>query len=584
MAAGEDLILLCSLTLRGKRYRFGTETITITNATDETQPEQLLYRAALTPVEYEDAISIGGDLAPDKSVSVTLLFSDDDGDQWSDIVAGDHDLGDGFAELAMIRAGDPWDQRRILLVGRVGSPTYGAHYEPVQFNIAEDPTTDTGALPPSAHTVNDDTWPRAAFVGNVTYLPTDNAYQQLYPRVYGAPGIIYAEDSFEVLPAVPALVVALDSVNATATTREDATNNNSVTDGSCEPATLLLFGHAGSVSNSGNVTVYNRTEDGDLDLPKQVSGWSPTAGQDERGTIITELSVFHSSSTGLRIDADHEVYYSFQTATKGGVWNADRSACMRNAAEIILDLLQLSTLRFDRDRVAALAGQLGGFDLDFFINEQRTPYEIIQDEILPLLPISPVIGPNGLYFAFWNFTAETADAVDTIDPAKRGGYRNSPVQVSDVSSVWNQATMEFALRADNGEYMRSLTVAPHEVAVDGDTWVHPAAYASGTRYTPAGMMMTPRVSETITSDIVYDPATARAVLDWQLRANCAVHEVVEYILPRRYAALDPGSIVVVTDSTIGWTDKICIITSITRGIDDVLVLVRSLPYWVRDAI
>ncbi len=584
ISAGETLVLIITITLRGRRYRFGSEYIEIANSSDQLQPSTLVFHPALSPVEFEDAITIGGDMAPDKSINVTLLFSDDNGDEWASIVNNDHDLGDGLAELAIIKIDDPWRKRRVILSGRVASPSYGGQFEPVQFTINEDPSSDEGLVPASTHIVNDDTWPRGAYVGNVTYLPTDLAYHQYYPRVYGAPGIIYADDSFEVLPAVPALVVALDSVNATATTREDATNNNSVTDGLCEPATLLLFGHEGSVTASGNVTVYNRTEDGDLDLPKQVSGWAPTAGIDERGTRITELSVFHSSSTGLRIDADHEIYYSFQTATKGGVWNSDRSGCMRNAAEIIADLLKLSSLRFDVGRVEGLAANLAGFDLDFFVNEQRSPYEIIQDEILPLLPISPVIGLKGLYFAFWNFTAGRGDVIDSIDTDNRGGYRNSLVEVSDVANVWNERTFEFALRADNGEYARSVTVSPHERQTDQNTWVHPAAYASGTRYTPPGQTMTPRVTTSLQSDVVYDPATARRVLDWQLRANCAVHEQCEFVLPRRYAALDPGSIVSVSDSSIGWGDKICILTSITRGIDDVLVTVRTLPYWVRDAI
>jgi len=150
--------------------------------------------------------------------------------------------------------------------------------------------------------------------------------------------------------------------------------------------------------------------------------------------------------------------------------------------------------------------------------------------------------------------------------------------------VFNRLTIDYGLRADTGEYARALTVAPDNSDSDPDTYVHPAAFASATRYTTPGARLTAREGSPIASDVVYAPQTARAVLEWMLRAHCSVFQTVEYVLPQRYAGLDPGDIVVVTDDAIRWADRVCLVQSITRGIGDVLVVVRTLPYWVRDAV
>ena len=82
IGAGQDLALLLTVTLRGRAYRFGSDHVQVSNAEDDTIPGVLLFRAGLEPVEYEDAISIGSELTPDRSVSVSVLFGDDDGAGW----------------------------------------------------------------------------------------------------------------------------------------------------------------------------------------------------------------------------------------------------------------------------------------------------------------------------------------------------------------------------------------------------------------------------------------------------------------------------------------------------------------------
>lgn len=573
IGAGQDLALLLTVTLRGRAYRFGSDHVQVSNAEDDTIPSVLLFRAGLEPVEYEDAISIGSELTPDRSVSVSVLFGDDDGAGWADLVAADHDLGDGVAELALYRLGDDWKDRRVLVAGRVTSPSYGSQREPVAFTINAEPGEDRGAVLVDSEIVTSDTWP----ITTTNFESADSAIDQMYPRVYGSPGVIYSTDSFDTLPAVPALIVSIDHANLTG----KSTNYDSVNDVLVFAASVLLFRGEGAVDT---VTLYNQSEDDDSGLPKKVTGWVPSTRLDKLDQQVTHVQVTHNatSGAGLQIDESHEIYWSCETIGRGGVYNEDRSGSMRNAAEIMLDLLGMSTLQYDAPRIKALARRLGGFDLDFFVNEQRSPYDVIQDDILPILPVSPVVGERGLYFVYWDFRAQASDAVDEINVQQRGGYRQSLVEVSDVAEVFNEITINYALRADSGEYARTLTVAPENRRNEGSIYVHPVARASATRYTPQGQRLAARVGETIASDVVYDPGTARAVLDWKLRAAAMVRETCEFVLPQRYAGLNPGDVVVVSDSDILWAERVCLVQSITRGIGDVLVVVRTLPDWVRD--
>ena len=571
--AGQALELLLSVTLRGRVLRFATNSVTVTNDQDDILPDLLMFRGGLQPVEFEDAISIGSELTPDRSVSVSVLFSQDDGAGWAEIVSRDQDLGDGIAELSLYRVGDAWRDRRVIVNGRVTSPSYGGQSEPVSFTISAEPGEDRGAVLINSEIVSADTWP----IAPATFETADSAIEQMYPIVYGSPGVIYATDNFDTLPAVPALIVSIDHTNTTGV----SSNKNSVNDSSVEPASVLLFRGDGAADS---VTIYNQSEDDDSGLPKKATGWVPSTRLDKLSQQVTHVSVTHNSTSGagLQIDESHEIYWSCETIGKGGVFNRDRSGSMRNAAEIMLHLLGRSTLQYDEPRIRALEKELGGFDLDFFLNEQRSPYSVIQDDILPILPVSPVNGPRGLYFVFWNFRAEITDAIDEINIDTRGGYRQSLVEVSDVAEVFNELTINYALRADTGEYARALTVAPTNPKNDTAIIEHPISRASATRYTPRGARLQSRVGEKIETDVVYDPGTAAAVLDWKLRSAAMVRETCEFVLPQRYASLNPGDVVVVSDQEILWSNRVCLVQSITRGVGDVLVVVRTLPDLVRD--
>ena len=547
-----DLYTLVTLTARGKDYRFSSRDVAVSNANDESLPGTLHFVGGLEPAEYEDAIELGDSMPPERSTAVSVLFRDDDGDGWATIANADDDLGDATCELSIWRLGDDWQDRRVLLTGAVVSPEYGASYEPVSFSVSEEPSEDTGLIPLDRETVTGDRFPTLHSVPTAMKI-ADSAVDQMYPTIYGAPGIVLAGDDFTELPAVPALIVEIDATYET--------NNNS----SAEPVFLLVAGHHTAAIGAA-VTVYNTTAGTSANLTVE-------AGSDLEKHPLSYIEVGMSD---LAIDIGDEVYLGFQNTTQGGMRNLEDGGTMRNAVDIILDLLGRSTLRYDAFRIRALAYALGGFNLDFYTNEQRSPWDVIQDEILPLLPLAPAIGPSGLYFVHWPFGATRSDAVGGINPSTWGGSRNGPVSVSDAVNVTNQLRINYALNVATGEYSRSLTLGPRAFYTGDPTNIHPLAYQSYTRY---GL----RAGEAIDTDVVYDTATAYSVLDWRIKRDGMTYREVESLLPQTYQYLEPGNVVLVTDDDIAWTDRVCLVTSILRRPGDTVVNLRTIPNWIRDA-
>ena len=388
---GAELFALVTLRARGKSFRFSTADTAVVNAADVSEPSILHFVGGLEPFEYTDAIELGEDMQPAREVSLSVLFRNDDGTGWADLAAFDHDLGDATCEVSIWRSGDDWSDRRVLLDGVVLSPEYGADHEPIAFTVTEDPTEDTGIVPLDRMVVSSSTFPT---VGVGTHDPADSAADQFYPVIYGAPGIVSADDDFDNLPAVPALIAEQD---------------NSVNDQNDYSSWLILL--AGHHVAAATVTLHNREDETSADV-------SIVNGSDSNDYPIAYSLV---PSSTLTVGGGDEIYWSFKTETSGGTRDLRRGGTLRNAVDIMLDLLGRSSIRYDHERIQSLSERLAGFNLDFFINEQQTPWEVIQDHILPLLPIAPAMGPNGLWFVHYPFNATIADVIEEVNPATRGG-------------------------------------------------------------------------------------------------------------------------------------------------------------------
>lgn len=549
------LVWLLSLTIRGRVYRFSTEPLSVPNASELAGPPVLQFMSGLEFLNYEDTIGLFDSEASARDVSVSVLFQQGQAEGWSAISDTTRDIGEATGELALLIEGDDFIDREIIVSGYLDSPTHGSRHEPVSFTLSESDWLDPALLPPPRAKVRRDTWPKV-ISGPRTLRRDDDAKGQHYPWIFGDPGKYPPAEWWGKgggnMPMTPALVVRIDT-----------TNENNLT----EPATLLLAGHAVHLPGSPSVKVYN----------EDTGRWftaTPTLTNDDRGRVVTVASVTSTGVAGAKyIEPGHGLWVAWTGA--GGHPNRYETAPIRGAGEIIEYLLGLSRLRIDTLRARATLLEVDGFELDFWLNEPRSPFSVIKDDILPLLPLSPQVRQNGLGFVYWRWDAVASDAVDTLDVAHELGERTSEVEVSPISDVYNTIRIDYCQDGPDGDYRKTMIYSHDNPDGDGEITVNPYSWASFTRYGK-------REGLVIEAPVVEQDTTAQAILDWKIRYHSQTHRTVSYRLPQSWQAREVGDVITVTDGDIGWVAVVCLITNIVRVPGYTDITVTTVADWIRD--
>lgn len=198
-------------------------------------------------------------------------------------------------------------------------------------------------------------YPRKA-IGELFPNLADEADGAVWPWVFGEPG--KAPNGAAPVPATPAYMV-----KATGT------------------AEIMIAGHPVEAS--------------------QVTIFGPEALDPSSGIVTSDVvPVLHKSTDDGRpfayvsgadlvnvSDANESRYFVAWThgrATPGG------------AGTLLRKLYEFSTLRVDLTAFSAVESTLNGYQLDGYFDRWSTPSEVVQSQILPLLPVSVIDGPFGL--------------------------------------------------------------------------------------------------------------------------------------------------------------------------------------------
>lgn len=549
------LVWLVELTLRGRVYRFASEPVAV-----DSDAGPLLFLEGLSPIKFAEESGPEDLGVGERDVGIQVLFgvgADPGALGWAALAEGGHDLGDARGEVSLIRQGDPFERREVVLAGRLIRPEYGARAEPVRFSVVEEPTEDRGQVPTDREVVGVDTWP-----GSGVLVASDSAKGQQYPLVIGQPGTILGSDTADLFPGVPGLLVRISQ-----------TGDNSSTDAEL----VIARGHiAACTAGAAAVRVYNVSKYDPGSLVKYDQTYPCTAGVDAFGQQVTKVTVPGTGITGLLVEDGDEIHASIIAG--GGAIYDGRPA--RDAVDVIRYLLGLSTLRLPA-LVPHVEERLRGYKFDFFTNESASPWEILRQDVLPWLPVSLMFGDGGAELVFWDFDATEADAIDVINPSTRGGQRAGPVKFSDASKLYNQLRIRFARRSDSGAYLRELTMGPLRSEASDRYIVDPYAVESYSRH--QGPRGEPLVGTPLEASTIDDPATAAAVLRWRLRLHGSTRRRLSYLLPQEYQYLRPGDVVLVTDGEVALDRALCHVRRVERGPGDVQIELATVPNFIRTA-
>lgn len=500
-----------------------------------------------------------------------------------DLVAQGHDLSTARCEVSRWCEGTDYEDRELLASGAVTKPEWGDEWEAVRFSVQADVWDDEslGPMDPTAIVTGENWTYITTLAGEWLGLP--------YPEIFGAPGKVDTSlYSTGVISGSGAVWVWSDpTVDPTGGT----TNLYGMV--------LLLAGH-----HVGVTEVLMNT-----DAYPDGSRFKVTNGYDLSGREVAYVNWYYSAAPAPSDEFAFDVLSTYTWGAGGpvyGLGNASVDASfgpdelqgrvyvgwrdatdstlggrmdLRAAGDVLEYMLSKTHIPLDYGRIAAAKPALQQYKIDCVVDAFVNPWEWIRDNLLPILPLSVVRGPRGLYFVAWRWDAVAADAILRIDADEDPEvYRTTRLQ-SDTSKVKNQFSLEFAYSYRNGTRIgkAELGTTPYDPAYPMRLFSPLCAASQSQLRNPD---RTPRIiREALVTSVVYDIPTAHAILRARADAYALPWLPARYNVPRRLGYAEAGAVVIVNDPGGGIVERVALVTGRTVSAEYVeyAVLIQPRP-------
>ena len=505
-----------SLEYAGGTWYLGQESMTIDDGTGGTI---VISDGLLDLADTTETLDLWSTDSPRRSVPVEF----DLGVDVATLIEQGHDLAGCVAELAQLADGDDWSARRPFVVGRLQEPQYGADGEGVRASIEQD------------------------------VLSSDETLQV---------STVIGSELKTVLLTLGYFAVAVAEADAVAP---------------------IIIGAPGGGTEPGSVAPYSVQMNDGVGLPYNfyllaahaVEATSVTLMNPDNTTTIV-ASVLHVTVLGATIAlAVEAAAVTTMTPTKVPVvvWDAggglidETGGVLQTAGDYLAWLLRLTEQQVDHGRTNAARDALRAFTIGTYLDESVTVAEYIREAVLDIVPVSLAVGPRGVYPYVWRWDATAADAVahfdTTEDPdIERDGlvtYEDGDRIVNTLQLLyrWNPQTEAYGAEiwavGDPASRPRGLRFGGSTATLTRSYWTDPVLATSVGRY---GIRR-----ETLETAIVADVLTAEHVLAWRSRRWALPSRVVEYTCPQRWAWIEPGDLVTVSDPELAWSERLCLVQS-----------------------
>jgi len=515
-----------SLEYAGGTWYLGQESITIDDGTGGTI---VISDGLLDLADTTETLDLWSTDSPRRSVPVEF----DLGTDVATLIEQGHDLAGCVAELAQLADGDDWSARRPFVAGRLQEPQYGADGEGVRASIEQDVLSSDETIEVST-VIGQDVLDVLVATGTYIVYVVDPTIglvavteDQPAPIVIGTPGGSFASGS-------PARRVC--SV-------ENATTG----------AISLVYVLAGHAVAATSVTLTNADDD-----------------------TFDVATVLNLTLNGAQIAV---ALYPLATAVLNylgpisATWDAggglvdETGDVLQSAGDYLAYLLRLTEQQVDHGRTNAARDALRAFRVGTYLDESTVIADYIREAVLHIVPVSLAVGPRGVYPYVWRWDATSEDAVAhfdvTEDPdIEREGlvtYEDADRLVNTLQLLyqWNPRTEAYGAEiwavGDPASRPRGLRFGGSTATLTRSYWTDPVLATSLGRY---GIRR-----ETLETAIVADVLTAEHVLAWRSRRWALPSRVVEYTCPQRWAWIEPGDFVTVTDPELAWSERLCLVQS-----------------------
>jgi len=505
---GRRPVWLLEVTWAGRVFRFSSHPVSLSSTVGA-----LPFDGGLDQVEFSEGFDRLSTSPSAQASSMEVIFPVN----VAELRRQGHDLSAATGEVSMVLEANgeidqTWENRFRLISGRVTQPQYGAPNKPTgwaAFTLEEAPYNDAGRIFDAAARISGSTW--------ATYRSDSEG--KVYPLVIGNPGKYHDTDgAAQTTAGSPAYVLDYTPLLGSGLGADK----------------LLIAGHP---VEANYVTIIDQE------------------GASVVGTVVTEqdvnerpVSTVDVSAAGGVIDRYSDEFWVAWHEGGGMPSPYHPGTALRGAGDVCRYVLGMSTLAVDHGRWAAAAGALNGFLIDTYLNDPDTgPWEWLEDNVLPLIPMSVVPGPDGLWPVIYDRDARTLHAhpVEAGPDFQRSGPVTSERHPADVV---NHLTLEYAKDGVGDDFVRYSELSPQPATDDPQATSNLYVKASASRFGEA--------AEVVETDVVYDPGTASLVLEWWSREKTFSPESVPYMAATHWGWLSVGDTVALTDATLHLSDQV----------------------------
>ena len=576
---GDRAAWLLDITIAGQVWRFSDQAIEV----PMDDGSRVVYPGGLydLPEVLEELDDPASGAVGSLSVALSVLLPPN---VHALALAGD--LTTATAELSRWVHGTRYEARRVVVSGPVSDPEIGDPTEPVTFGLSPAVWSDSASIPDPSWSVVGENWADDAILS----LPAGSLGLP-YPLIFGQPG------------KVDTSIASAGWVTGSEGVWVDCRRDSFIHDGGsgAHPTgdranlCLLIAGHHVSAESvylntddywrGERFRVLNTTDAAGHPVAVVPWYWAPYSGATPASELYWDSAenflYEFDSGTGIYGLGSQDIDPSFNAISadpprvfvgwrdedglsRGGLVSTASGRLVRDAGEVLSELLSWSSAPVDYGAFETAAAALSRFKFDFQVNATTTPWDFIRDRILPLLPLSLVMLPTGIAPIVWPFGAPASAAVARLDTAIDPGLERVSRRRWDRSNLVNDLSINYAASTRTGEYC-AVTRLRGDVLDGGDAasgYADAYCAASQRRYRRAdGLPLV--VSESLDTDIVYDSATALHVLRWQVAARALSRVSVEYEGSERlYSWIRRGSVVLLTDERISVREQVAIVVGL----------------------
>jgi hypothetical protein len=577
---------LLEIDFAGRTFRWGTEEVVVF----DLMGRKNLYESGLS-VTLEQSLDLLSETPDRLSVGFDLFFSED----LSSLVAEGHDLSGAFGRLYRWHDGAVKEKAELWISGEVDAPSYETDFDSASFQLIDRyQTDDTSLVIPVRANVSDD-----------TFGDYDEGIQNAnYPFVFGSPGHI-EQRTVAYVNGSPGLFVELTNDYVLIAGHEVLAQAVIVENFTSSTRWACLVRHAEDLLGRkyAYIEMPGTNQEGDsffvrwVPCEMIVSGLSgvpqvgftldgATSGATAKIGAFTDLE---GNDLGLtvniashpkfiiyvsNISGEFEVGETLQnfggTATLDAIPFSQRNQGhpgmdgqgLRRAGQLLNYIYSKSSADIDRGRVEIASKYLDQITVSGYIDESEISWlDWAEDNLLPILPVSILSGPSGVYPSVFRAELRSQDAgwffVEGLNCTREAEprYQSTGEQI-------NEFRLDWGVRISDDVYRRSRTISGSQ------------DYGRGNLFTRRSYSRIGEQSTSEISDIIYSQTTAGQYFGYQSKIKSGSKVEIDYALDRLSCRLPkPGDIVSLTDSGLGFSGALGHVLSIEIEDLDVFVTV-----------